>query len=95
MALQGNVSGISTRKFAQSTAQMISHQQGGDLCVSAQGSKECAEDGCHEMQVKTGSWYEPVQSMCGNIAGIISNPPYIPHSQMRKLQASTLFPCCI
>ncbi|DBB17116.1 TPA: hypothetical protein ACH3X3_014196 [Trebouxia sp. C0006] len=39
------------------------------------------------IQVKTGSWYEPVQSMCGNIAGIVSNPPYIPHGQMRKLQA--------
>ena len=43
------------------------------------------------MQVKTGFWYEPVQSMCGSIAGIVSNPPYIPHSQMRDLQAITLF----
>ncbi|DBA79396.1 TPA: hypothetical protein ACH3X2_000042 [Trebouxia sp. C0005] len=39
------------------------------------------------IQVKTGSWYEPVQTMCGNIAGIVSNPPYIPHSQMSHLQA--------
>lgn len=39
------------------------------------------------IQVKTGFWYEPVQSMCGKVAGIVSNPPYIPHSQMRHLQA--------
>lgn len=39
------------------------------------------------IQVKPGSWYAPVQSMRGNIAGIVSNPPYIPHSQMRHLQA--------
>ena len=58
--------------------------------MSAQVSKQFAEDGFHEMQVKPGSWYAPVQSMRGNIAGIVSNPPYIPHSQMRHLQASPL-----
>ena len=38
------------------------------------------------MQIKIGSFYEPVASMQGSIAGIVSNPPYIPNSQMRSLQ---------
>ena len=40
------------------------------------------------MQIKTGSWYEPVQDMRGQFAGIVSNPPYIPQSQMEHLQVS-------
>lgn len=40
------------------------------------------------VQIKTGSWYEPVQDMRGQFAGIVSNPPYIPQSQMEHLQVS-------
>ena len=40
------------------------------------------------MQIKTGSWYEPVQDMRGQFAGIVSNPPYIPQGQMEHLQVS-------
>ena len=38
------------------------------------------------MQVKTGSWFEPVMKLRSKVAGIVSNPPYIPASQMNDLQ---------
>ena len=41
------------------------------------------------LQVLQGSFYDPVMSMQGQIAGIVSNPPYIPSSQMDHLQASS------
>ena len=36
------------------------------------------------VQLKHGEWYSPVEQI--KFAGIVSNPPYIPHSQMQHLQ---------
>lgn len=33
-----------------------------------------------------GSWWEPLQSLKGNISGMVSNPPYIPTSTVLTLQ---------
>ncbi|KAK9829717.1 hypothetical protein WJX72_007510 [[Myrmecia] bisecta] len=39
------------------------------------------------VKVVVGEWYAPVQHLEGQVAGIVSNPPYIPRHQMRGLQA--------
>ena len=47
------------------------------------------------MQLKHGSWYSPVEHI--KFAGIVSNPPYIPHNQMQHLQVRAYphEPCCV
>jgi len=40
-----------------------------------------------KVEVVLGSWYEPVQFMCGRVGGILSNPPYIPRWKLEDLQA--------
>lgn len=39
------------------------------------------------MQVSMGSWFEPLQHLRGQLAGVVSNPPYIPAGNMSTLQA--------
>ena len=41
-----------------------------------------------DQQIKfyQGSWWSPLEFLQGNIAGMISNPPYIPTSQINDLQ---------
>ena len=42
----------------------------------------------HEMQVKQGSWFAPLQHLRGQLSGILSNPPYIAQHVMPSLQVS-------
>ncbi|KAJ8899664.1 hypothetical protein K2173_019361 [Erythroxylum novogranatense] len=39
------------------------------------------------IEVKQGSWFEPLKGFEGKFAGIVSNPPYIPSEHIPKLQA--------
>ena len=38
------------------------------------------------LQVLLGSWFEPLQHLRGQLAGIVSNPPYIPAGDLPTLQ---------
>ena len=38
------------------------------------------------LQVLVGSWFEPLQHLRGQLAGIVSNPPYIPAGNLPTLQ---------
>lgn len=37
-------------------------------------------------QVSVGSWFEPLRHLRGQLAGVVSNPPYIPAADMPTLQ---------
>lgn len=39
------------------------------------------------IELRQGSWFEPLKEAEGKLAGIISNPPYIPSSHISGLQA--------
>ncbi|KAL5568892.1 hypothetical protein UlMin_025467 [Ulmus minor] len=39
------------------------------------------------IELRQGSWFEPLKDMEGKLAGIISNPPYIPSDRISGLQA--------
>lgn len=40
-----------------------------------------------KVSVKQGSWFDPLSEFEGRVAGIVSNPPYIPSGHISKLQA--------
>ncbi|XP_078433431.1 RNA methyltransferase family protein [Wolffia australiana] len=40
-----------------------------------------------KIEVRQGSWFEPLGDLKGRLAGIVSNPPYIPSSDLPGLQA--------
>lgn len=37
-----------------------------------------------------GSWFKPLQHLRGQLAGVVSNPPYIPAGDMSTLQVSSV-----
>lgn len=39
------------------------------------------------VELRQGSWFEPLKDLEGKVAGIISNPPYIPSENISGLQA--------
>lgn len=39
------------------------------------------------VEVKQGSWFDPLMDLEGEIAGLVSNPPYIPSEDINGLQA--------
>lgn len=39
------------------------------------------------IEVRKGSWFEPLKDMEGKLAGLVSNPPYIPSDNILGLQA--------
>jgi release factor glutamine methyltransferase len=39
-----------------------------------------------KVQIRQGAWFEPLEDMKGKTAGIVSNPPYIPTSDLLGLQ---------
>ncbi|KAJ4980445.1 hypothetical protein NE237_031282 [Protea cynaroides] len=40
-----------------------------------------------KVEIRQGSWFEPLEDVKGELAGVVSNPPYIPSSQIVGLQA--------
>lgn len=38
------------------------------------------------VHVKLGSWFEPLAELSGRLAGVLSNPPYIPAESLARLQ---------
>ncbi|KVI10283.1 DNA methylase, N-6 adenine-specific, conserved site-containing protein [Cynara cardunculus var. scolymus] len=42
-----------------------------------------------KISVKQGSWFEPLSEFEGQVAGLVSNPPYIPSGHISGLQAET------
>ncbi|KAH7372683.1 hypothetical protein KP509_17G016300 [Ceratopteris richardii] len=40
-----------------------------------------------KVKLRKGSWFSPLEDMKGKLAGILSNPPYIPSSHIPALQA--------
>lgn len=57
------------------------------LAHAAFNAARCGVAG--HVQVKQGSWFEPLETLGlrGSLAGLLSNPPYIPAVQMQGLQA--------
>ncbi|KAK1347118.1 Modification methylase HemK [Heracleum sosnowskyi] len=41
----------------------------------------------HKVEIRQGSWFEPLKEAEGELAGLVSNPPYIPSDQISGLQA--------
>ncbi|CAN0857607.1 Release factor glutamine methyltransferase [Linum grandiflorum] len=39
------------------------------------------------IEVRHGSWFEPLKNVQGKLSGVVSNPPYIPSNNMPRLQA--------
>lgn len=39
------------------------------------------------IEVREGSWFEPLKDLEGKLVGIVSNPPYIPSDDIPGLQA--------
>ncbi|KAJ9182972.1 hypothetical protein P3X46_006898 [Hevea brasiliensis] len=39
------------------------------------------------IEVRKGSWFEPLKDVEGKLAGVVSNPPYIPSDDISRLQA--------
>ncbi|KAM1032189.1 hypothetical protein ACFX15_035190 [Malus domestica] len=39
------------------------------------------------VELRQGSWFEPLKDVEGKLSGIVSNPPYIPSANMSRLQA--------
>lgn len=39
------------------------------------------------IELRQGSWFEPLKDVEGKLAGIVSNPPYIPSDHISGLQA--------
>ncbi|XP_019443714.1 PREDICTED: uncharacterized protein LOC109348002 isoform X1 [Lupinus angustifolius] len=44
----------------------------------------CLQD---KIEVREGSWFEPLKDIEGKLAGLVSNPPYIPSKEISGLQA--------
>ncbi|XP_061358422.1 uncharacterized protein LOC133302630 isoform X2 [Gastrolobium bilobum] len=44
----------------------------------------CLQD---KVELREGSWFEPLKDMEGKLAGLVSNPPYIPSKEISGLQA--------
>lgn len=44
----------------------------------------CLQD---KIELREGSWFEPLKDMEGKLAGLVSNPPYIPSKDIPGLQA--------
>ncbi|KAK7271324.1 hypothetical protein RJT34_27120 [Clitoria ternatea] len=44
----------------------------------------CLQD---KIELREGSWFEPLRDMEGKLAGLVSNPPYIPSKDISGLQA--------
>ncbi|XP_077221281.1 RNA methyltransferase family protein isoform X2 [Tasmannia lanceolata] len=40
-----------------------------------------------KIEIREGSWFEPLRDVKGKLAGLVSNPPYIPSNQIPGLQA--------
>ncbi|KAI7980281.1 Release factor glutamine methyltransferase [Camellia lanceoleosa] len=40
-----------------------------------------------KIEIKLGSWFEPLKNFEGELAGLVSNPPYIPSEHISGLQA--------
>lgn len=40
-----------------------------------------------KIEIKLGSWFEPLKNVKGQFVGLVSNPPYIPSNHIRGLQA--------
>ncbi|KAJ3686772.1 hypothetical protein LUZ61_015936 [Rhynchospora tenuis] len=39
-----------------------------------------------KVEIRQGAWFEPLEDVKGNVTGIVSNPPYIPSSDLSGLQ---------
>lgn len=44
----------------------------------------CLQD---KIEIREGSWFEPLKDIEGKLAGLVSNPPYIPSKEISGLQA--------
>ncbi|PKA57009.1 release factor glutamine methyltransferase [Apostasia shenzhenica] len=41
----------------------------------------------NKVEIRQGSWFEPLQDLQGQLSGLVSNPPYIPSNHIPGLQA--------
>ena len=40
-----------------------------------------------KVEIRQGSWFEPLGDLMGKLAGVVSNPPYIPSRDLPGLQS--------
>lgn len=57
------------------------------MFVTAFGSNYVSHDLQDKIEVREGSWLEPLKDMEGKLSGLVSNPPYIPSKDIAGLQA--------
>lgn len=53
-------------------------------CDSEASVKSLTQD---KIEIKLGSWFEPLKNVEGQFVGLVSNPPYIPSHHIIGLQA--------
>ncbi|XP_027342615.1 uncharacterized protein LOC113855255 [Abrus precatorius] len=74
----GGVLGSGGRVIATDLSSMV-------VAVAAYNVKRyCLQD---KIELRKGSWFEPLKDMEGKLAGLVSNPPYIPSKDICGLQA--------
>lgn len=54
------------------------------LTLAQENAKNCGVG--DRIQFYQGSWFEPIQHLKGKVAGLVSNPPYIPKTIIAELQ---------
>jgi release factor glutamine methyltransferase len=54
------------------------------LAIAQQNSQRCGLEG--RVKFYHGNWFEPLAALKGKIAGMVSNPPYIPSAEIAGLQ---------
>jgi tRNA1(Val) A37 N6-methylase TrmN6 len=55
--------------------------------VTASSSTYISNHFQDKIEIREGSWFEPLKDMEGKLAGLVSNPPYIPSNDISGLQA--------
>jgi hypothetical protein len=55
--------------------------------VTASGSTYISHHFQDKIEIREGSWFEPLKDMEGKLAGLVSNPPYTPSNDISGLQA--------
>ncbi|RVW78508.1 Release factor glutamine methyltransferase [Vitis vinifera] len=50
------------------------------------GVRQGRENGWDIIEIRQGSWFEPLKDVEGKLSGLVSNPPYIPSDHISGLQ---------
>jgi release factor glutamine methyltransferase len=59
------------------------------LAIARQNAQQCCEseeNACDRIHFYLGDWFAPLSALQGQLAGMVSNPPYIPSPAIAQLQ---------